>query len=262
MKRSIYIFILFLLSQIIVVPFAAFAIANFDALSSGGSYIVDLNAFSGTALGQATLIANLLLIATLILCQFTSSRRPLTIAFRKGMPQGSTVALVGFVILSLGISLVLSPLDLDDLGMVDKFAEMKSDILCIIALTIVGPIAEELTFRDGITREMMTAGAHPWAAIVTSALTFAIVHGDPAQMVPAAIMGIALGWLYWKTGDVRLCIPAHILNNSVAIGEMYFPEIDGFIGGSSPFVVIPVGVVILAIGTYLLSRIRLCKSEI
>lgn len=260
MKRSIYIFLLFLLSQVIVVPFAAFAIANFDALTSGGSYIVDLNAFSGTALGQATLIANLLLIATLILCQLTSSRRPLTIAFRKGMPPGSTVALVGFIVLSLGISLVLSPLDLGDLGMIEKFDEMKTDLLCIIALTIVGPIAEELTFRDGITREMMTAGAHPWAAIVTSALTFAIVHGDPAQMVPAAIMGVALGWLYWKTGDVRLCIPAHIMNNSIAISEMYFPEIDGFIEGFSPYVIIPVGLVLLALGTYLLSRIRLCKS--
>lgn len=258
MLRSILIFFLFLVGQVLLAVFAL-AIGNMDAFMGNAAPVMDINAISGSTVGRGALLANLILIAVLIACRLTSSRRPLAAAFRKKMPTGSGAALLGFIVLSLGISLALSPLDLNDLGMIAKFDEMKSDILCILSLAIVGPIAEELVFRDGILREMMKSGAKPWIAITTSALAFALVHGDPAQMVPAAIMGIALGWLYWKTGDVRLCIPAHILNNSVAFGEMYFPEIDGFIESFSPFVIVPTGLVVIALGTYLLTRIRSCK---
>lgn len=259
MLRSILIFFLFLVGQLLLAVFAL-AIGNIGAIMGHAAPVMDINAISGSTIGRGALLANLVLIAVLIACRLTSSRRPLSSAFRKKMPTGSGTALLGFIVLSLGISLALSPLDLSDLGMIEKFDEMKTDILCILSLAIVGPIAEELVFRDGILREMTKSGAKPWAAIVTSALTFAIVHGDPAQMVPAAIMGIALGWLYYSTGDVRLCIPAHILNNSVAFGEMYFPGIDESIEGFSPYIVVPAGLVLLTIGTYLISRI--CKSAI
>lgn len=261
MFRSILIFLLFLVGQVLLAVFAV-VIGNLDAFMGNGVFVMDINALDGRANGRAALFGNLILIALLIVCRLTSSRRPLSSAFRKKMPIGSGTALTGFIVLSLGISLALSPLDLNDLGLTAKFAEMKSDILCLISLAIVGPIAEELTFRDGILREMTRSGAKPWIAIITSALAFALVHGDPAQMVPAALMGIALGWLYWQTGDVRLCIPAHILNNSVAVGEMYFPEIDGYLDGLPTCVVIPVGILLVLFGTYLLTRIRSCKFEI
>ena len=252
MLRSILIFFLFLVGQVLLAVFAL-AIGNMDAFVGNTAPVMDINAISGSTIGRGALLANLILIAVLIACRLTSSRRPLTAAFRKKMPTGSGAALLGFIVLSLGISLALSPLDLNDLGMIAKFDEMKSDILCILSLAIVGPIAEELVFRDGILREMMKSRAKPWIAITTSALAFALVHGDPAQMVPAAIMGIALGWLYTKTNSLRLCLLAHVANNSLACIEMQFPQLDAYTTNSPTVSIVLLGVCLAYFGIRLLT---------
>lgn len=241
MKRSIYIFILFFVSQIIV-AFVAFAMVNASALASGGPLMVDVAAYPPVTIGQATCVAEVLLILALIAFRLTSTRRPLTDAFRRGMPRRWWLALLAFVVLSFGIAFVLVPLKLDDFGMQAQFEGMTESWVCILTLVVVAPVAEELVFRDGIQREMMAAGAKPWVAIATSALAFGVVHGDPAQMVPAALMGGALGWLYYTTGDVRLCVPAHIINNAISLGMMQYPEIDESIAAASPWLTVIGGI--------------------
>lgn len=258
MKRSLYIFLLFFVGQILL-AFFAFVYENFSALTQGGSFNVDATAFSGAALGFGSFCSNLLLVLSLILFRLTTPK-PFA-CFRRGLPRGGALALVGFLFLSFGMSFVLSPLDLADFGMEAQFEGMKDSVVSIVAICILAPVAEELVFREGILREMQASGAKPWIAIMTSALCFAVVHDNPMQMVPAAVMGVALGWLYYKTGDVRLCIPAHILNNSVAMVEMHFPGLDESIEACSPFLIVPAGVLLVFVGAALLSKLQPLPSK-
>lgn len=257
MKRSLYIFLLFFVGQVLL-AFFAFGFANFSALIEGGPLNVDAASFSGEALGFGSFCSNALLILSLLLLRLTSPK-PFD-CFRKGLPSGGALALVGFLLLSFGMSFALSPLDLADFGMEAQFEGMKDSIISIVAICILAPVAEELVFREGILREMQASGAKPWIAIMTSALCFAVVHGNPMQMVPAAVMGVALGWLYYRTGDVRLCIPAHILNNSVAMVEMHFPELDKSIEACSPFLLVPAGALLIFVGASLLSKLQSSSS--
>ena len=55
-----------------------------------------------------------------------------------------------------------------------------------------------------------------WAAIICSAVIFAVVHGNMAQGVHAFVMGCLLGWLYYRTGSIIPGIVLHWVNNSVA----------------------------------------------
>lgn len=90
----------------------------------------------------------------------------------------------------------------------------------ILTVAIVGPIAEELVFREGVCGYLARNGAKPWKAIWISAVLFGIIHMNPAQVVVAMIIGFILGVIYIKTGNVVLTSIIHILNNSIALIQM------------------------------------------
>lgn len=249
MKRSLIIFLLFMLSQVLG-AFFAFGLVNAEAIATNGPLTVDVAAFDPVSIGIATLIAELLLIVVLIRFRLTSPR-PLSV-FTEQLPRGSWMALVGFLLLAFGMSFAMVHLDLDDFGMNAQFEGMKDSWLCLLTLAVVAPLAEELVFRDGILREFCASGSKPWVAITISAATFGFVHGDPAQALPAIIMGLALGWLYWQTGDLRLCLPAHILNNTVALAEMQWPGLEESVQACSPLLLTPAGIILSLVGIYLL----------
>ena len=56
----------------------------------------------------------------------------------------------------------------------------------------------------------------PWLAIAFSALLFGVVHMNWAQGFHGFIMGLLLGWLYYRTGSMMPGIIVHWVNNTVA----------------------------------------------
>jgi membrane protease YdiL (CAAX protease family) len=45
---------------------------------------------------------------------------------------------------------------------------------------------------------------------------FALIHFNPAQMPHAFIIGLLLGWMYYRTGSILPGVVFHWVNNSVA----------------------------------------------
>lgn len=87
-----------------------------------------------------------------------------------------------------------------------------------VALGILAPVAEEFVFRGGILRTLLTrmGDRSHWIAIALSALIFGAVHMNLAQGVHGFVMGLLLGWLYYRTGSMAPGIIVHWINNSVA----------------------------------------------
>ncbi|MBR1539259.1 MAG: CPBP family intramembrane metalloprotease, partial [Bacteroidales bacterium] len=56
----------------------------------------------------------------------------------------------------------------------------------------------------------------PGRAIFWSALIFAVMHMNPWQSIPAFLIGLLLGWIYWRTHCLWATIFLHWLNNSLA----------------------------------------------
>jgi len=53
-------------------------------------------------------------------------------------------------------------------------------------------------------------------AIAFSAFFFALIHANPAQMPHAFLIGLLLGWLYYRTDSVVPGVVYHWVNNTVA----------------------------------------------
>lgn len=122
-----------------------------------------------------------------------------------------TAALAGI----LAITVFEEQLQLAD-NLQNEFAGMMHSVIGVLMISLVGPIIEELCFREAIMGSLIRKGTRPWVAILFSAMVFGLIHANPIQIVGAGLMGILFGIIYYKSGNIVLTSILHILNNSLA----------------------------------------------
>ena len=130
------------------------------------------------------------------------------------------LAIVGGFLGALSISILTESIELPD-AMLQLSLAMSNNLWGLIALVIVGPITEELLFREAIEGEMLRREANPWMAILVSAIAFSIVHLNLAQGLYAFPLAVIFGIIYYKTGNIILTSVLHILNNGLAALQLY-----------------------------------------
>ncbi|MCI6159968.1 MAG: type II CAAX endopeptidase family protein [Prevotellaceae bacterium] len=82
------------------------------------------------------------------------------------------------------------------------------------AIGILVPLSEEIVFRGAILRSLLDFMRNRKYAVILSALIFAVIHLNPAQMPHAFLMGLLLGWLYMRTGSILPGTVLHVVNNT------------------------------------------------
>lgn len=125
----------------------------------------------------------------------------------------SVVAALGVVLPSVWLQEFLPPLP-------DVVSEQLVKMMRVpggyFVIAVITPLAEELVFRGAILRQLSEGLKSRWLAIFISALLFALVHGNPAQMPHAFAVGLLLGWMYCRTGSVLPGVAFHWCNNTLA----------------------------------------------
>ena len=110
----------------------------------------------------------------------------------------------------------------------DEFEKIGTTVWGLITIGIIAPVTEEMLFRGAVLHSLLDwekLRSKPWLAVLLSALFFSLAHMNPAQMPGAFLMGMLLGWLYYRTGSLLPGIMAHAFNNSLAcIGMMLSTE--------------------------------------
>ena len=88
------------------------------------------------------------------------------------------------------------------------------NFLCV---SIFAPFFEEWLCRGMVERGLLGRGVKPVRAIVFSALFFAFIHLNPWQAIPAFLLGCLFGYVYYKTGSLKLTMLMHFTNNTFAL---------------------------------------------
>lgn len=96
------------------------------------------------------------------------------------------------------------------------FDLIMKDRLGYFIVGLLAPLAEELVFRGAVLKSLLQWKQNPWVGIVISAILFALIHMNPAQMPHAFLVGLLLGWMYWRTDSIVPGVVYHWVNNSVA----------------------------------------------
>ena len=107
----------------------------------------------------------------------------------------------------------------------------------LISVAIFAPLFEEWLCRGLVLRGLLKH-MNPTGAICVSAVFFAVLHMNPWQAIPAFILGLLFGYVYYRTGSLKLTMLMHCVNNtfSTLISRIpAFEDVDSFMEVLSPW---------------------------
>jgi membrane protease YdiL (CAAX protease family) len=80
-------------------------------------------------------------------------------------------------------------------------------------LAIAAPFFEEYLFR-GFLLPSLTKVLPVWAAIAVSGFGFALAHLNVADIIPLSVLGMVMGFIYWRSKNLLSSMLLHCLWNS------------------------------------------------
>lgn len=132
----------------------------------------------------------------------------------------------------------------------------------LISVSVFAPLFEEWLCRGIVLRGLLTKMNPAWAIIISAAF-FAVLHMNPWQAFPAFILGLLFGYVYYKTGSLKLTMLMHFTNNTMSAIFSKIPqfeEAETFMDVMSPWAyaaVFALSVIILAAVLLILRNIPL-----
>ena len=147
-------------------------------------------------------------------------------------------------------------------------------LLTLLSVSVLAPIFEEWLCRGMILRGLLnykrtaadgsqTRGLKPVWAIIISAVFFAAIHGNLWQGFAAFILGCLFGFVYWKTGSLKLTMLMHCVNNtfSVLMTKAFpqFEQADSMKEILSPetyMIAVVLGLAVLAACLWIISKVK------
>ena len=174
------------------------------------------NGSNSVLLALATVFSNVITLVIFLKTKWT----PLTRDYLQSKPW---TALLWVALFTLGTIIPLEfayeQLGLEmDANTSKVFESLVKEPWGYVAVGILAPLAEEIVFRGAILRTLlgMMSRKNHWVAIMISAALFGAVHGNAAQFVNALLMGLLLGWMYYRTKSLVPGILMHWVNNTMA----------------------------------------------
>lgn len=210
--------------------------------------------------------------------------RPAAYAQDRDGGRAANLALVlsGIVLMGIGLQMLISlmlglilPLFPEILREYDELMEAGGTdelaVLPVLSVAILAPISEELTVR-GVAFQFALRGVSPawsprlasgayakipvtplrfWTANAIQALGFAILHLNIVQGVYAFAIGMALGWMFGRTGKLWYGMALHLAINFSSFFVEAIGNVFGVLGDAG-VVVLPI--ICLAAGLRLFTR--------
>ncbi|MCK8815886.1 CPBP family intramembrane metalloprotease [Natroniella sulfidigena] len=168
------------------------------------------------------------------------------------------MTIVGIILVnSLVINLVESvfPLQQDFVEHLNR-VYANNLILVFFSLVIIYPVVEEVIFRGIILRGFLTR-YKPWLAITGSTFLFAVLHLNPWQGAATFVLGLFLGWIYFKTNSLLLAIIGHSINNLIVVLSTKLSEQPV----STEVELLPIWLIVLGFGLLLGGIVLINKAK-
>lgn len=105
-------------------------------------------------------------------------------------------------------------------------AILEDPLWNVLSVVIAAPLLEEFFIRGimlrGMLQRMSAAKAITWSAFI-----FALIHLNLYQALGAFVIGLFIGWVYYRSGSLLFAILIHFVNNSFSAAMLFlFPEME------------------------------------
>lgn len=213
---AVWYLVAFVLIQVVVQFAAAFIWASVKGQALDAVLLGMANGVYGGLMVTTTAISSLLTILLFTLLRWT----PVS---RNWLASRPWLVIVWVVLLTFGTILPAEWIyEQLQLAMPEQTVALFQSIMRepwgYLVVGMLVPVAEELVFRGAVLRVLLNVFARRshWIAIAISAVVFGIIHMNLAQGLHATLIGLLLGWMYYRTRSVFPGIVLHWINNTVA----------------------------------------------
>lgn len=207
---------------------SAFACVMFIVLTFAFSFLVGLMGIQYTSTSFIYYMLNALIEGMFALSAvIVAKRRSANIVKCTGMDKKVNGSLVGWCLLLALVSMIgfsnLTNVFMEIMGMFG-YNPKGGDIVItnfwhylgwVVASCVVAAFCEELLFRG-----VIESGFRKWGikvAVGCSALIFMIMHGSATQTIHQFIVGVIVGYVFYKTNNLWLGVLVHFFNNFIPI---------------------------------------------
>lgn len=178
---------------------------------------------------------------TVLLFRYAQPRMYAGVSFRR-LPTLSALG-VGIAILMAAIPFVLYSYQVnqmlpmpESMRLVAEQAEVTikailqmptvSDFVANLLLIAVLPaLGEELVFR-GVLQQQLMRRMSPWAAIILTGAAFSFFHFQMDGFLPRWLLGVILGWAFWRSGRFWVPVLMHVFYNGIQVIAHYVGGAD------------------------------------
>ena len=94
-------------------------------------------------------------------------------------------------------------------------------LLSLVIIAFLPALFEEVLFRGAMQNLLSRWLKWPMTAIVITAFIFSAIHGSYVGFLSRFVLGIVLGWIFYRSGKLWLNVLAHFLNNALAATAMF-----------------------------------------
>jgi hypothetical protein len=132
-------------------------------------------------------------------------------------------AAIGFIVANAAYSITMRALGADALATEQELNDLfQSRVLLPLTgvfTVFVAPVAEEIFFR-GFLFPALIGKLRVWGAAIASGLLFGAIHimsvDTIGLVIPLGAIGIALAFVYYRTGSLWATIATHFLINTIS----------------------------------------------
>lgn len=89
-----------------------------------------------------------------------------------------------------------------------------------VLAVVIAPIAEEMAFRVFLFNAVRRSGGF-WVGAVVSGVIFGLAHADLYALLPLALGGIVLCWVYSASKNAWMSMITHAIFNGVSVGLLF-----------------------------------------
>jgi membrane protease YdiL (CAAX protease family) len=102
-------------------------------------------------------------------------------------------------------------------------------IIAAMMVAVLAPVAEELFFR-GFLYQALRQRWGVNVAVIASGVLFSLAHFNLYLLVPIAVIGFALAYLYERSDSLGPPIMLHALNNLISVVVVYYGGVPPAVG--------------------------------
>lgn len=95
-------------------------------------------------------------------------------------------------------------------------------LMAVVIIAFIPALFEEVFFRGAIQNLLEKWWKNPWMAIIVTSLLFSLIHLSIYLFLSRAILGFALGLMFYITRNIWVSVFAHFANNAIAVSQLFY----------------------------------------